>query len=162
MIKTDICCEFNTDNVFLFSDAEIENISAQLLEYAISQVPEYSIDNIYQFDILITDNSFIQNINNEYRNKNIPTDVITFALFADSENKFILDDNIQLGQIIISAQKVLQQAEENQISKERELLNLLSHGILHLLGVDHPDDNSLEKMLELQNKMIESVKNVQV
>ena len=51
---------------------------------------------------------------------------------------------------------------ENSVSVEYEFLNLLAHGILHLLGFDHPDDEQLNKMLELQNKMIESVNYVEI
>lgn len=110
------------------------------------------------FDLMICDNEQIHAINKEYRGKDNPTDVITFALFADSpDNQIICDNEIHLGQVIISADKADEQAKNNRITFNQEFLFLLSHGILHLLGFDHPDEESLESMLNLQDEMISNV-----
>lgn len=162
IIKT--FAEINYKKEFFFNEEQIENIASKLLENAISKKlsSDYSSDNDYEFEILISDNTFIQEINKTYRDKDKATDVITFALYADSENKMILDNIISLGQIIISADKVFEQANDNNLSPQKEFLNLLSHGLLHLLGFTHADDESLIKMLDLQNILIEELDNVKI
>lgn len=162
IIKT--FAEINYKKEFFFNEEQIENIASKLLENAISKKlsSDYSSDNDYEFEILISDNTFIQEINKTYRDKDKATDVITFALYADSENKMILDNIISLGQIIISADKVFEQANDNNLSPQKEFLNLLSHGLLHLLGFTHEDDESLIKMLDLQNILIEELDNVKI
>ena len=113
-------------------------------------------------DILFCDNDFIHSVNKEYRNINAPTDVISFALFADNDKAMIIDNKINLGQIIISVEKAESQAKEYNSTLENEILTLLSHGILHLLGIDHKDEDSLISMLEKQEKMIKAVENVEI
>ena len=70
------------------------------------------------FDIVFCDNEKIHEINRDYREKDRPTDVITFALFADSaeEERFIFDDEINLGEILISFDKTQEQAVSNNHS----------------------------------------------
>ena len=163
-MKISVFCEKNTDKIAVIEEEVLQNLAEKLSSFALNELrlKDFPINVDYDFEVLLTDNDFIHQINNEYRQKDCPTDVITFALYADSEPKFVLDDTIQLGQIIISLDKVVEQAKDNAISEKEELLNLLSHGILHLLGIDHPDDGSLEYMLSLQNKMIESINHVKI
>ena len=115
------------------------------------------------FDIVFCDNEKIHEINRDYREKDRPTDVITFALFADSaeEERFIFDDEINLGEILISFDKTQEQAVSNNHSFGEELFFLISHGIMHLLGFDHLSEEELEYMLNQQQKSMEKV-NVKV
>ena len=92
------------------------------------------------FDLVFTDDEHIHEINREYRDKDKPTDVITFALFADSEPKFVLDGEIFLGEIYISIDTIKKQASEIGNSFKDELYYIISHGILHLFGFDHQDE----------------------
>lgn len=116
--------------------------------------------SLLYFDIVFTDNERIQEINREYRKKDSATDVISFAIFADSpkEERFIFDGEINLGEIIISLDYTKEQAivnaHENQSFKE-ELLFLIAHGILHLLGYDHQDEMSLQEMWDIQKEMLQ-------
>ena len=111
------------------------------------------------FDIVFCDNEKIHEINREYRHIDRPTDVITFALFADSdeESRFIFDDEINLGEIMISLDKTKEQAQEKEHSFGEELFFLISHGIMHLLGFDHPTEDTLGFMLDEQEKSMEKV-----
>lgn len=111
------------------------------------------------FDIVLCDNKMIHEINRDYREKDRPTDVITFALFADSpqEERFVFDEEINLGEIIVSLEKTQEQAEEKNHSFGKELFFLISHGIMHLLGYDHLTQKDLEFMLEEQEKSMEKV-----
>ncbi len=111
------------------------------------------------FDTVLFDDEKIHEINREYRQKDAPTDVITFAIFADSpiEERFVFDNEINLGEILISLDRTKVQAGDNshhQKSFEAELYFLLAHGILHLLGYDHQDEDSLQRMWDIQQEMI--------
>jgi len=107
------------------------------------------------FDIVFCDDEKIREINKEYRGKDCATDVITFAIFADSDPKFIIDGDVALGEIIISTDTAKRQASEH-IAKE--LFTLVTHGILHLLSFDHQDNESYNFIVGIQKKAMESVK----
>lgn len=106
--------------------------------------------NCISFDILFCDNEKSHKINNEYRKKDYPADIITFAIFADSEEKFILDKEINLGEIIISLDKVSDNSQEKGVSFEQELHFLISHGIMHLLGFDHQTNEDYNFIIKAQ------------
>ncbi|MDD3149799.1 MAG: rRNA maturation RNase YbeY [Candidatus Gastranaerophilales bacterium] len=122
-----------------------------------SALSDINISNsIVNIDILACDDKKIHEINKEFRQKNKPTDVISFAIFADTpkEFRFIANNYISLGQIIISSQTTLKQANENNKTFEEEFYFLFSHGTLHLLGFDHQTDEKLDFMLKKQDDMI--------
>lgn len=163
-MKSSIYCENRYEKELPLSVTQVETFAVQLFETALANISNslFSASYNYDFDVLLCDDDFIHEVNREYRNIDRATDVITFALFADSEDKIISDNTVNLGQIVISIDKTYSQAKENNIEPSREFLELLSHGILHLLGIDHPNDEELEKMLMLQDKMIESTDYVKV
>jgi probable rRNA maturation factor len=99
------------------------------------------------FELIVVDNKAIQKINNEYRNIDKPTDVLSFPLDVACEH-------MPIGSIIISADKVKQKADELGHSKEDEFKLLLIHGLLHLTGYDHETDNG-----EMREKEEEIIKN---
>ena len=113
--------------------------------------------NTVSFDFLYCDSIKTHEINREYRNKDYPADIITFAIFADSEEKFIFDGAINLGEVIIALDKVIEEADKKGVSKEFELSFLISHGILHLLGFDHQTEEDYNFIIDLQNKALESI-----
>jgi len=106
------------------------------------------------FDIVLTNNEEIHRINREYRKKDMPTDVITFAIFADSpeDERFIFDGEVSLGEIIVSLDKIEEQSKDNNVTFENELYYIISHGILHLLGFDHQTEADYNFMVENQNR----------
>lgn len=92
--------------------------------------------------ITLTNNEEIHKINKEYRDVDRPTDVLSFPMYEREEIKDLkndTDDEVEkiLGDIIVSIEKVKEQAEEYGHSFERELAYLVTHGMLHLLGYDH-------------------------
>ena len=103
------------------------------------------------FDISFVDDKTIHSINKQYRKKDAPTDVITFALFADDENRFVFNKTVELGEIIISVETAKKQAEKGF---ENEILTLICHGILHLLGFDHLTDKDYNFVVGIQNSVI--------
>lgn len=113
--------------------------------------------NCISFDILYCDNQKTHEINREYRQKDYPADIITFAIFADSEEKFVFDGEINLGEIIISLDKVGQNALEKDVAFEDELNFLISHGIMHLLGFDHQTNEEYTFIVESQTSALKKV-----
>lgn len=113
--------------------------------------------NCISFDILYCDNEKTYQINREYRQKDYPADIITFAIFADSEEKFIFDNEINLGEIIISLDKVEANAVEKGVEFEEELYFLISHGIMHLLGFDHQTNEDYTFIIEAQTSALKKV-----
>ena len=92
--------------------------------------------------ITLTHNENIRKINAEHRNIDKPTDVLSFPMFEREEIPSLKEVNSEsietmLGDIIVSVEKVREQAEEYGHSFKRELAYLITHGMLHLLGYDH-------------------------
>ena len=102
-----------------------------------------------QVNLVLTDNEEIQRVNTEFREIAAPTDVLSFpmipfetpadyAIVEEDESYFDLDtDELLLGDIMISVDKVFAQAEEYGHSVTREFCFLVAHSMLHLLGYDH-------------------------
>ena len=139
------------------------DIAKKILKFYLSQVLEQSCLNGYEydkisFDFLYCDSEKTHEINREYRHKDYPADIITFAIFADSEEKFIFDGEINLGEVMIALDKVIEEADKKGVTKEHELAFLISHGILHLLGFDHQTEEEYNFIIDLQNKALEHVK----
>lgn len=120
---------------------QLEQNQLELLEKLLDYAREKEeIENDAELSITIVDNETIQEINKQYRDKDQPTDVISFALEEHGEEEIeIRGDNLprHLGDIIISIEKVNEQANEYGHSFNRELGFLAVHGFLHLLGYDH-------------------------
>ncbi len=109
------------------------------------------------FDFLYCDSEKTHEINREYREKDYPADIITFAIFADSEEKFIFDGEINLGEVIIALDKVQEEAKKKDVTPEYELAFLISHGIMHLLGFDHQTMEDYNFVIAQQNKALDSL-----
>ena len=110
--------------------------------------------NKVRFDISFCNDETIQEINRTYRDKNCPTDVITFSLFCDDKNSIIYRKTADLGQIIVSIDTAKRQAKN---SLEEEILTLICHGILHLLGFDHLTKKDYDFVVGIQNQILEKL-----
>lgn len=120
--------------------------------------------NTLSFDILYCDSKKTHKINKEYRNKDYPADIITFAIFVDTapEERFIFDDEINLGEVIIALDKVIEEADKKNTKKEYELAFLISHGIMHLLGFDHQTEEDYNFVIDMQKKALEDIGYVEI
>lgn len=109
------------------------------------------VENAYM-SVVIVDNKKIHEINKTYRNVDRPTDVISFA-FEDNEG--ITPNNMRiLGEIYLSVEKAKEQAEEFGHSEKREICYLSIHGLLHLLGYNHEEDEEKKVMRSLEEKIL--------
>ncbi len=102
-----------------------------------------------ELGILITGQDKIRELNKCYRKKDLPTDVLAFALVdTSSEIPFpTLNDGVEhLGEVVISVEQAAIQSRRHRHSVGREIAVLLVHGILHLIGYDHNDSDE-EKVM---------------
>lgn len=126
-----------------------------------------------EITIILTDNEGIRQINRDYRQIDAPTDVLSFPLIeyekaADfdgledhAEDCFNMETGeLMLGDIVISVEKVMEQAEKYGHSEERELAFLVAHSVLHLCGYDHMEESEAAVM-ELKQQEILSERNYQ-
>ncbi|WP_226526402.1 rRNA maturation RNase YbeY [Metabacillus niabensis] len=110
-----------------------------------------------ELSVTFVTNERIQEVNREYRDKDQPTDVISFALEEMSEGELEIvggDQPRVLGDIIISIPRAREQAEEYGHSFMRELGFLSVHGLLHLLGYDHMTDSEEKVMFTKQKEIL--------
>ena len=148
MLECDITYEIDKIEEFL-DEKKIENFIKFILENEYKE--EYG-KNDYYLSLLIADNKIIKQINKEYRNKDTETDVISFA-YNETEN--IGGLNV-LGDIIISLEKVKNQSKEYGHSEEREFYCVLCHGMLHLLGYDHIEEEDKKIMRKREEAILSS------
>ena len=112
----------------------------------------------YITDVTIVDNKTIHKVNKKYRNIDRPTDVISFAFLDEESERKLKGGPINLGQIIISFEKAIEQAKEYNHSLKREMVFLFVHGMLHLMGYDHMNDEDEKVMFALQEKILGGLK----
>ena len=145
----------NIDITYDISDVQ-EFMDEEKINEFVDMILEHekleNTENTY-VSFLITTNDVIQNINSEYRGKDTPTDVISFA-YNETENIGPFDI---LGDIIISEEKVREQAEEYGHSVEREFYYVLCHGMLHLLGYDHINEEDKKVMREKEEELLKEI-----
>lgn len=109
-------------------------------------------DNVH-LNIIFSDNRFIREINRTYREKDYPTDVISFA-YREEPFPDAAGGPEELGDIYISLEKTLEQSAEYGVSFRDELRRLLVHGMLHLAGYDHERSAEDEKLMEAEEERI--------
>ncbi|KGP73160.1 rRNA maturation RNase YbeY [Pontibacillus yanchengensis] len=110
-----------------------------------------------EISVSFVDNKEIQIINRNYRQKDEPTDVISFAMQEEGEDEMkIIGEEmpVLLGDIVISIDRAKEQAEEYNHSLERELGFLALHGFLHLLGYDHQSKEDESNMFTRQEDIL--------
>ena len=130
-----------------------------VLEYAANYL---SLPENTEMSVTLMDNKHIHEINKKYRGIDKPTDVISFAMEEDGdEDDIILPSDMEfempknLGDLMISMEKVAEQAEYLGHSQDRELGFLTVHGFLHLNGYDHMKAEDEKEMFSLQDEILD-------
>ncbi|MCD8501248.1 MAG: rRNA maturation RNase YbeY [Bacillaceae bacterium] len=143
---------------------EIQDETGQVNEEQIALVKkllhfastEENVDESAEVSVTFVSNETIKEINREYRQKDYVTDVISFALNDDDSDTMIEEIPNLLGDIIISYEKAIEQAEEYQHSLDREVGFLAVHGFLHLLGYDHMNESDEKEMFTKQEEILKA------
>ncbi|MCX7842635.1 MAG: rRNA maturation RNase YbeY [Clostridia bacterium] len=142
-----------------------DNISGLLNRIVDMGLKLEGLDTPSEVSFMLVDNEAIREINKEYRHIDKATDVLSFPMVDMVEGEIINDTGdfdldeelLVLGDIVISMEKVAEQSQSYGHSFERELAFLASHGLFHLLGYDHQDEEHEKRMLEKQEAVLQQL-----
>lgn len=152
--------------VDLSFEIEYEKIAEEVIKAALDYV---NCPYECEVNILLTDNEGIRNTNNEMRNIDAATDVLSFPMidfplegdFSAVENDISLfnadSGELLLGDIMISLERVKEQALEFNHSITREYAFLIAHSMLHLSGYDHMEDGKRIRMERMQEEILQQI-----
>jgi probable rRNA maturation factor len=113
----------------------------KLLQRTVNKLLSVSGYDGAELSILFTNDREIQTLNRRYRKKNKPTDVLSFPLLEGPGARFAGN---ALGDVVISVPTARRQAKRQGISLQEEIIRLIIHGFLHLLGYDHENVSKQE------------------
>ena len=158
-----------TINIEYEAEKELEIPYKEIIENVVLESLDY-VECPYEAEVnvIITDNQEIRAINKEHRQIDAPTDVLSFPLVDyetpadfDHVENYVEDyfdpdtGELLLGDIVVSVDKVEEQAEKYGHSTTRELAFLIAHSMLHLCGFDHMDDDERLEMEAKQSEILE-------
>lgn len=110
-----------------------------------------------ELSVIFVNDSQIHEVNRDYRSIDRPTDVISFAL-KDQDNEYeMVEGTNEIGDIFINIDAIRRQAKEYGHSEKRESCFLFTHGLLHLLGYDHMNEDEEKVMFALQNEILNEI-----
>ena len=132
----------------LVSEQPIDELARKVLE-------SEGVDTDSEMSVLITDDQTVQDLNRRYRDRDETTDVLSFGL--DEGAAFATPPGTlrQLGEVVISFPTARRQAEEAGNEIRDELLHLVAHGILHILGYDHEQPAEAEVMRKKEEVVLQ-------
>ncbi|MFF2754276.1 rRNA maturation RNase YbeY [Psychrobacillus sp. NPDC058041] len=150
MLELDLMDETNT------LTEQTTELVEKVLQFAAQQ---QAIKDGSEVSVTFVTNDAIQDINRTYRSKDVPTDVISFAMEEMGEGEIEIknaDMPMLLGDIVISVERAKEQADSYAHTFERELCFLAVHGFLHLLGYDHGTKEEEQVMFGLQETILQA------
>lgn len=138
-------------------DSKVEELIRELLCHAAT---EEALTGEVEVAVTFMTDDAIQEVNAQYRGKDVPTDVISFALeeMTEGEVAIVAEEGMPtvLGDILISVETAARQAGEYGHDFKREIGFLALHGFLHLLGYDHMTEEEETKMFGRQKEILAS------
>lgn len=137
------------DNAWKNIIPEIEKLIQDRCERAIVSTDINKIIDNIEISILLCNDDFIQDLNQQYRNQDKPTNVLSFPNQELEYGQYSADTNPMLGDIVFAYETVKKEAAEQNKTLEDHFSHLIIHGCLHLLGYDHEkvkDANIMEKL----------------
>lgn len=125
-----------------YNDRIDENDVIKYIEEVLND--EFESEKPVYLSVALVGNEDIHRINKDFRDKDQPTDVISFAYHETDD--YMIGPYDTLGDIIISLERVEEQAKDYNHSFRREFYYVLTHGLLHLLGYDHIEEEDKKEM----------------
>ena len=145
-------------NILLSNHQDKVKISDELMalirQGIVATLESEEIYEDVEVSLLLIDNKEIKHLNNEYRNVNESTDVLSFPMY-DNLEEALDEDYLYLGDIVISGEQAVEQAKDYGHSVEREVGYLTVHSVLHLLGYDHIDEEEKKVMRKREEEILE-------
>lgn len=157
--------EINNLTKYKFDTALLKKTAEKVIEIAAQEKPELKKFKKIEISLTFVGENRMRKLNKFWRGKNKVTDVLSFGFdeidFKNGVKKrpiFILPDNVKrLGEVIINPDKAKNQAKKFGHSFEKEIIHLLTHGILHLFSYDHERPEDAFKMEELEEKALKKI-----
>lgn len=132
---------------------EITKDNEKAIENAIEAVLiEEELHGDFEVSVSFVTNEEIKELNRDYRNVDTETDVLSFPMDDEFDGVTILGD------IVLSTQKIIEQANDYSHSLEREMLYLTVHSMLHLIGYDHMNDDEKKEMRKKEKEIMKNLK----
>ena len=131
---------------------------AESLESLLPRLP-YLAETPREISILLTDDAFITGLNRDYRNKDEPTNVLSFSNFGKGIELPELpeEETLIYGDVVVALETVTKEADAQGKSLAGHLSHMIVHGALHLLGYDHEEVSEAEKMETLETRILGSL-----
>lgn len=127
-------------NVFVANEQDLPVAEARLSDLARHALDQEEVDDDAELSVLFVGSDHIRRLNQRFAGDDYATDVLSFPMMEDD------DDSLLLGDVVICPQVAQSNAEQLGHSIDTELETLLVHGILHLLGYDHDNDEDKKRM----------------
>lgn len=153
--KTDICIAMQSH---LWDDIDLDIIGdcvEQALNLSLKEVNK-TPETVQEISIVLANDEFIQELNATYRDKNKPTNVLSFPLTEPDEFEY-LEFIDSLGDIILSYETIQKESKDQNKPFENHLKHLLIHGVLHVLHFDHQTDEDAQKMESLEIRILKQM-----
>lgn len=138
-------------------DKKYEELAKKVISKCFMQ--ENLSSNMFYVNVILTTPEHIRSLNKQYRDIDRETDVLSFPMFEKEEliNIELMGQEV-LGDIVISMERVREQAEEYGHSMEREFSYMLVHGFYHLMGEDHMEEEEKRRMRTKEEVVLKKLK----
>lgn len=143
----------------------IGNLCDDILQKTFSFLKEQSKNELVKqqislsINLMLSNDEVVQKLNFEFRGKNKPTNVLSFANVDDPDFGFDVDDTdgLELGDVVIALETLKKEAKLKEISLKDHFSHLWVHGILHILGYDHMNDDDADEMENLEILILDTL-----
>jgi probable rRNA maturation factor len=147
-----------------WADLDWEALATRAATAAMSRTPHGELltgRETIEISIRLTDDAEVQTLNKQYRQKDKPTNVLSFPMvqpdLLETMTQNSDDGEVLLGDIVLAYGVCVAEAAERGIDPETHATHLIVHGVLHLLGYDHMDDAEADAMEEIERSALESL-----
>ncbi len=129
-------------------DVDWDSVLTEITHVVLS---EFDFDRNVDVNIKLTNDAEIQILNREFRNKDKPTNVLSFPGMTEDDLDYLPDDaHFHLGDIALAYETIQHEANDQEKTLQNHVLHLTVHGLLHLLGFDHETDAEADEMETLE------------
>lgn len=111
-------------------------------------------DGPLELSVVLADDRTVQSLNRDYRDKDRPTNVLSFALTESDEPAGLPGQPIALGDVLLAYETVASEARQQEKSLQDHVFHLVAHGVLHLLGYDHQVEEDAREMERLEKAIL--------
>ena len=141
---------------------DVETISGEVFSQVLAYVNSHEeidflkLEKPIEANLCLSNDSEVHALNREFRHKDKPTNVLSFASIDDEyfEEDCLSNDIIELGDIIIALETMQQEAAGQEITLHDHYCHLLAHGLLHLLGYDHMEEDEAAHMESFETAIL--------